>query len=209
MRFFLFAEGRTEQMGLGDFLARWLNARLSQPVGVRVVKLGGSGEFRKSIARRVDFHLRRDTRAEVIAAVGLLDLYEGAAYPPDRTTAEDRYEWGVRHYEGLVGNDGFRMFFAVHETEAWFLSDPGIFPSVVGEGVRRECATAPEAVDFDDPPAQRLRGVYRRALRKEYRKVVDGVRLFRKLDPRVAYDKCPYLGRMLDEMLRLAREADL
>ncbi|MGB2823207.1 MAG: DUF4276 family protein [Phycisphaerae bacterium] len=209
MRFFLFAEGRTEQMGLGDFLARWLNARLPQPVAVRVVKLGGRGNFQKAIAQKVAFHLARDTGGEVIAAVGLLDLYEGAAYPSDHTTAEDRYGWGVRHYEGLVGNERFRMFFAVHETEAWLLSDPGIFPSVVGEGIRSECATAPEAVDFDDPPAKRLRGVYRTALRKKYRKVVDGVRLFRKLDPQVAYDKCPYLKRMLDEILRLAREAGL
>jgi len=209
MKFLLFAEGRTEEMALRDFLARWLNERLSQPVGVRVVKLGGSGNFQKAIAQKVAFHLGRDMGGEVIAAVGLLDLYEGAAYPPDRTTAEDRYEWGVRYYEGLVGNERFRMFFAVHETEAWLLSDPGIFPSVVAEAIGSECATAPEAVDFDDPPAKRLRGVYRTALRKRYRKVADGVRLFRKLDPQVAYEKCPYLRRMLDEMLRLAREAGL
>ena len=209
MRFFLFAEGRTEQMGLGGFLAQWLNARLSQRVGVRVVKLGGSGEFRKAIAQKVAFHLARDTGGEVIAAVGLLDLYEGAAYPPDRTSAEDRYEWGVRYYQVLVGNERFRMFFAVHETEAWLLSDPGIFPSVIGEGIRREWAAAPEGVDFDDPPAKRLRGVYRTALRKKYRKVADGVRLLRRLDPQVAYEKCPYLKRMLDEMLRLARESGL
>lgn len=150
-------------------------------------------------------HLAQDVRGEVIAAIGLLDLYEGADYPGDRATAEDRYEWGVHHYEDIVGQEKFRMFFAVHETEAWLLSDPGIFPSEVGERVRSQCAEAPERVDFEDPPARRLDAIYQASLRRRYRKVAHGVSLFRKLDSQVACEKCPYLRRMLEEMLGLAQ----
>ena len=38
---------------------------------------------------------------------------------------------------------------------------------------------------------------------------IEGINLFPKLDPTVAYTKCPYLKRMLDGMLELARGAGL
>jgi hypothetical protein len=44
---------------------------------------------------------------------------------------------------------------------------------------------------------------------RHYKKRVHGADLFAKLDPEVAYGKCPHLKMMLDEMLRLAEEAGI
>jgi len=209
MRFLVFAEGTTEELGVGAFLGRWLNLKLSASVGVRVVKLRGSDRFEKDIAQMVALHLGRDRGREIIAAIGLLDLYAGISYPKGISTADERYEWGAQHFGALVDHDRFRMFFAVHEAEAWLFSDPSIFPREIGRRIPGQCAAAPEQADFDSPPARRLAAIYRQAARREYRKVTDGVRLFRRLDPQVAYGKCPYLRRLLDEMLRLARQAGL
>jgi hypothetical protein len=99
------------------------------------------------------------------------------------------------------------MFFAVHETEAWLLSQPGIFPAKVRERMQNAWAQRPEQVDFNDPPATRLDSIYLRALNRGYAKPVDGRNLFRDLDPDEAYAKCPYLKLMLETMLDLAKKA--
>jgi hypothetical protein len=44
-------------------------------------------------------------------------------------------------------------------------------------------------------------------LYKGYKKIVYGSELFDRLDPSVAYSKCPYLAKMLDEMLTMAKSA--
>jgi hypothetical protein len=44
-----------------------------------------------------------------------------------------------------------------------------------------------------------------RANGREYKKVEDGSALFGKLDPHRAYEKCPHLRILLDDMLSLAK----
>jgi len=209
MKFLLFVEGHTEKRAVGQFLARWLNARLSRRVGLVVINLRGSGRFGKGVVEQAGFHLARDTAGQIVAAIGLLDLYRGADWPAEKVTPAERYAWGVRHYEKTVGNDRFRMFFAVHETEAWLLSDPGIFRPEVGRRIRPEWSAQPEEVDFDDPPARRLQAAYRVAANRAYRKALDGPNLFARLDPQTAYEKCPHLKALLDTMLELAQDAGL
>ena len=41
MRFILFVEGYTEDKALPAFLKRWLDARLTSPVGIKVVRFEG------------------------------------------------------------------------------------------------------------------------------------------------------------------------
>jgi len=207
LRFLVFVEGKTEHQVIGAFMRAWLNGKLEQNVGVQTVNLKGRGAFQTKIAGRVDYHLKQDRHGDIIGAVGLLDLYGGAEFPPNKTTASERYEWGVQHYEDIVGHRQFRMFFAVHETEAWLLSDPSIFPHGVQDRVQRNCSSHPEHVNFDKPPAKWLNEFYLSATNKAYKKVTDGKNLFARLDAKVVYGKCPYFKRVLDEMLDLARKA--
>jgi len=117
----------------------------------------------------------------------------------------EKHDWAKKYMEGKVKQSKYFQFFAVHETEAWLLSDSGIFPS--------ECRNVldkiklPEAVNFDEPPAKLLERLYPLYTRRKYKKVTHGKELFDNLNPNTAYAKCPKLKALLDKMLELAQAA--
>ena len=206
MKFVLFVEGYTEQKALKPFLKKWLDGRLERDVGIQLVRFDGWPEMEKDLVKKARLHLDNALRGEVVAVVGLLDLYGPTFnYPASTRSAREKVNWATGKLEREVGDERFRMFFAVHELEAWLFSDPTIFPREVRDAVAA-MAEHPEAVDFGDPPAKRLERLYRQKTGREYKKVVHGTNLFSRLDPEVAYTKCPQLKRMLDEMLKMARE---
>jgi len=92
----------------------------------------------------------------------------------------------------------------VHETEAWLLSQPSIFPTALQEEIAAN-TQRPELVNSHEHPAKFLHRLYTAHLNRGYKKVTDGNALFGKLDPAVACSKCPHLKAMLDDMLALAR----
>jgi hypothetical protein len=201
VNFALFVEGPTER-AIPAFLKRWLDPRLSNPVGVRSVSFQGSGDYVKSFAQRAKKDL---DSGGLIAVIGLLDLYGAALeFPPDSTT-DNKYKWAKTKLEREVGDSRFRQHFAVHETEAWLLSDPGIFPPAIGKRLKNR-AHRPESVNFQRPPAKLLHQVYS-ADGRDYKKVVNGSALFNNLDPNRAYRRCPHLKMLLDDMLSLAKSA--
>lgn len=209
MKFVLLVEGQTEKDSAAAFLKRWLDPQLTQAVGIQVVSFNGYAELARKMATKARMHLSGPRQAEVIAVVGLLDLYGPNFYPADKTTTEERYVWGKTQFEREVGLERFRMFFAVHEFEAWLLSQPDIFPREVKEALPNAKTSQPERVNFNEPPAQLLDRIYKQATKKNYKKTTYGKQLFLKLDPFVTVSKCPYLKIMLDEMLQLARTAGL
>ena len=208
MRFILFVEGHTEQKTVPAFLKRWLDPRLSQPVGVKPVRFEGWPEYMDDVAGKARKYLTSSTTEDVLGVVGLLDLYGPTFYPDDTSTANDRVEWASTHIERLVGHQRFRQFFAVHEIEAWLLSQPDIFQNDVQKLFPRTTKT-PESVNWDNPPSHMLDHLFKRATRRKYKKIVHGCNLFAKLDPDVAYAKCPNLKRLLDAMLEIAKQAGL
>jgi hypothetical protein len=205
MKFVLFVEGKTEQRAVPAFLKRWLDPRLIQPVGIKPVKFEGWAELVKDVPVKAKMYL---TGPDVIAVVSLLDLYGPTIYPAHAATAADRIAWGKQRIEQVVGHAQFRHFFAVHEVEAWLLSDTSIFPAQVRNGLSGK-VKQPETVNFDTPPAVLLDRLYTQASGRGYKKVAYGKDLFGKLDPETAYAKCPELKMLLDEMLALARQAGL
>jgi len=203
MKFILFVEGHTEKKALADFLKRWLDPRLPQRVGIKVVRFEGWQNYVDEIAQKVEFNLSGKAGADVIGGVGLLDLYGPTIYPSGVQTVDQRYAWAKQNIEKQVGNARFTQHFAVHETEAWLLSDAAIFPAEVRSALpKRE----PETVNFDEPPAKLLERVYENRLGRRYRKVIDGSNLFFDLTPDTAYERCPRLKALLDEMLQLANK---
>ena len=207
MKFILLVEGDTEHVALPEFLKRWLDPKLGQRVGIQPVNLGGNGEYIKEFAKVTAKHLGSPKSQEIIAVVGLLDLYRlpNNFFPSGLSDAKARYDLAKQKMEGEVGEARFRQFFAVHELEAWLLSDPNIFPKDVREEFPASVKN-PESVNFKEPPARLLERLYQKILGKRYKKKVGGRKLFSNLDPEVAYQKCPRLREMLDEMLRLAKE---
>lgn len=208
MKFILFVEGETERKSLPGFFKRWLDQRLTSPVGIKVVRFEGWAELVKDTPRKALMHLDGPGKNDIIAVISLLDLYGPTFYPAGKITAADRYEWAKQHLEGEVNHPGFHQFFAVHETEAWLLSNPSLFPAQVRSGLPGSIQS-PEQVDFGEPPSKLLERIYGQKTKRSYKKVVNGRELFGRLDPDTACRKCPRLQELLDETLRLAQGAGL
>ncbi len=203
MKFVLFVEGHTEQKAVPEFLKRWLDPRLNRPVGVSPVRFQGWSELVKDAPTKAAMYLSSN---DVIAVISLLDLYGPTIYPHGSTSAAKRLAWGKQHLEQKVNQSNYRHFFAVHETEAWLLSDPELF----SPGIRRHVPDSPpETVNFNEPPAKLLDRIYEKETRRRYKKVTYGKDLFKKLEPDTAYHKCPQLKALLDEMLAMAKKAGL
>jgi len=206
VKFILFVEGDTEALAIAPFLKRWLDGELANPVGLQIVKFVGASELVKGAPERALRHLNAP-KGDVLAVFALLDLYEcPLPYPSHQMTADERVKWGKKHMEKKVNHPHFRQFFAVHEIEAWLLSDPLIFPAQFQNSLTAK-SRQPETVNSDEPPYRLLRNLYATRTASGYRKTTEGPDLFRNLDPRTAYAKCPSLKALLDEMLLLARQA--
>lgn len=208
MKFVLFVEGHTEKKSLPDFLKRWLDPRLARPVGIKIVRFDGWSDYVKSTPKKALLYLNGPDRDDIVAVVGLLDLYGPTFYPEDKTTATQRYQWAKQDMETKVGHPKFHQFFAVHECEAWLLSHPDSFPDEVRKNLPGKCSE-PERVNFDEPPKKLLQRLYRDKLRGTYKEVTHGAELFAELNPDLAHSKCPQLRTMLNEMLSLAQAVGL
>lgn len=204
MKFVLFVEGHTEHNAIPAFLKRWLDPQLSQPVGIKPVRFDGWAELVDDVEKKAHLYLEGPFSRDVIAVVSLLDLYGPTIYPGNVKSAADREKWGRQDIEGKVDHEKFRHFFAVHEIEAWLLSQPEVFPTTIRNKLP---SRPPEQVNFDEPPAALLNRLYKEAMGRNYKKVAYGTELFGKLDPSVAYANCPKLKELLDELLTLAKNA--
>jgi hypothetical protein len=206
MKFILFVEGATEKQGAVDLIRRWLDARLAPVrVGVKPINVRGFGNFSREVPRKARLHLSGRDAEKIIGVIGLLDLYGANIFPGRISTVEEMWQWGKNKIEKEVNHPKFRMVFAVHDVEAWLLSQPELLQLNWGREVHRRL-DRPEEIDLQDPPAKLLARTYRDQKNRKYKKPTDGKAFFDKLDPEIAYQKCPYLKQMLDEMLRLAQE---
>ena len=192
MKFILFVEGYTEDKALAQFLKRWLNVRLTRPVGIKTVRFEGWAELVKDAPIKAKMHLNGPQKDDIIAVISLLDLYGPTFYPMHLTNSKDRCVWAKKDIEGKVAQPKFFQFFAIHEVEAWLLSEPKIFPFDVQKAFPDKIQQ-PEMVKFYEPPAKLLDHLYRRCIKRSYKKVVNGKELFRKLDPNIAYENVQIL----------------
>ena len=204
MKFVLFIEGHTEK-ALPEFLKRWLDPRLEKPVGIKTVCFDGWQELVKDSPKKAAMHLEGPEKDDIIAVIALIDLYGPTFYPNNMKTSDERFNWAKIDLEKKVGHPKFYQFFAVHETEAWLLSAPDLFSVEVKNALPGK-AVNPEKVNFDEPPAKLLERLYDQKTGRRYKKVTHGKELFSRLDPNVAYGKCPRLRELLDTMLELAEK---
>jgi hypothetical protein len=205
MKFILLVEGHAERKAVPTFLKKWLDSKLSKPVGIKAVRHDGWGEMIKDAPTKAKLH---GDALDVIGVIGLLDLYGPTIYPPDKLTVSAKYEWLKTKLEREVNHTKFRQFFAVHELEAWILGAAAILPLPVRNALPAS-AKNPERVNFNEPPKKLLKRLYSEKLNRNYKETTDSPALFGDLDPSECYAKCPYLRLMLDEMLQLAKDVGL
>ena len=196
MRILLYVEGDTEK-SLPAFISRWLAPKIQDNVQIRPVNFHGVGNYKNEFARRA----LRDLRSpEIIGIVGVIDFYgSGLAYP--NGSFDEKCAWAKRQLEAEVNSQRFRQHFAVHETEAWLLSAPGIFPAAIRPGLPKN--RNPETVNTHHPPSKHLKRLYRTQLNHTYGKAVEGAHLFSQLDPDTAYESCAHLRYLLDDVRAL------
>lgn len=199
MKFVLLCEGETERKVLAPLLQRWLEGRVAKRVGFLSVGFNGWADLERDAAQKAALHLRNP---DVLGVISLLDLYGPNFYPAHLTTAEQRREWGMQHMASKIKHDRYRHHFAIHEIEAWLLSQPSILPPAVAKKLPGR-AEKPETVNSDEPPAKLLNRLYNEVLHKDYKKVVEGQKLFAKLDPALVYAKCPAFKALADDLLAL------
>lgn len=200
MKIVLFVEGHTEQLAVAAFIKKYVDARVEQKARVTPVRFKGWADYWDNIEKRAELHLSGRNSASVACGIGLLDLYGPDKYPQDVKGIQSRYDWAKSEIETRVSNEKFRQHFAVHELEAWLLSDPSIHP----RNMRREIGRYehdPESKNFDEPPGQFLRRVYR-AGGQRFKKTIDGADLFSKLSPERVYDRCTGFRRLVDDILQ-------
>jgi hypothetical protein len=99
----------------------------------------------------------------------------------------------------------FQHYFAVHETEAWFLAQPSLFPEDIQKRIEAN-KKSPEQVNFNNPPAKNLKGLYHQLSGTSYKKTTNASNFFPKLDAENAMARCPYLKEMMHELREMARE---
>src|SRR5258708_32042494 len=159
-------------MFLPAFLKKWLDPRLSKPVGIQPVKFVGWSQYMQEVRKKAQLHLSGPKQSEVIAIIGLLDLSGPDFFPPNAVTIADRHSAGKKYVEKRVVKLGrFHQFFAIHEVEAWLLSSPELFPQFRSE---IEAIANPEEVNDAQPPSKFLSGRYQAKLKRRYEKVTDG-----------------------------------
>ena len=205
MEFILFVEGYTEKRAIASFLKRWLDPRVSQNIGIQVVRFDGWPEMVRDMPKKAKMYLDGPNRDEVVSVLALMDLCGPTFYPGHLLTSQERLDWATQEMEKRVGTSRFRMFFAVHEFEAWLLSQPEIFPRPIAEAIRK-IPRAPEDINFDTPPSKCLSEFYQQGIHRRYKKTIHGVQLFAELDPNIACQKCPQLRRMLETMLKMVQD---
>ncbi len=218
MKFILFLEGETEEKGVPGFINKWLNQYFAEGVGVQPDTFEGWPDLHDSAPKKAARYLTDAHYSDVIAVVSLLDLYGPTFYPADQTTVAERYAWGKDYMEervrqhfrqrGLPDNlaEKYRHFFAVHETEAWFLAQPSLFPNGIRQVVEK-LPKAPETVNFTTPPAKLLKLHYLQKLKRDYGKTTNARNFFLRLDTEAVPSRCPYLQSMLHDLRRMALDA--
>ncbi len=96
MKFILFVEGYTENKALPQFLKKWLDPQLLNPVGIKTVRFEGWPELVKDAPLKAKMHLCGPDKNEIIAVISLLDLYGPTFYPSKLKESKERYDWAKK-----------------------------------------------------------------------------------------------------------------
>ena len=72
MRFILFVDGYTENKALPQFLKKWLDPQLPNPVGIKTVRFEGWSELVKDAPIKAKMHLDGPNNNKIVAVISLL-----------------------------------------------------------------------------------------------------------------------------------------
>jgi hypothetical protein len=149
--------------------------------------------------RRVVERLLGDRIKPADAVIALTDVYTGTI-PPDFQNAADAK---AKMHEWVGKNDRFHAHAAQHDFEAWLLPFWPEIQSLAGSN-RAVPSPFPEQVNHNNPPAHRMKEIFRTGKRgRAYVKPRDAGRILKDKDLLVAANACPELKSFLNTILTL------
>lgn len=131
--------------------------------------------------------------------IALTDVYTGTTPPDFRDAVDARTK--MRNWVGHEPR--FHPHAAQYDFEAWLLPYWSTIQRLAGHNKAAPSAN-PEAVNHDNPPAQRIKEIYRLGCcRESYVKVRDAGRILRGEDLSVSIRQCSELKALVNTILSL------
>lgn len=199
MRIAIIVEGNTERV-FKPFLNQFLKKHLvGQMPKLDFVPQDGRIPTGDKL-RRVVTNLLDDRRVPADAVIGLTDIYTGSN-PPDFEDADE----AKRKMAQWVGNVlEFYPHVALHDFEAWLVPYWPKIQKLAGSN-RAAPGNNPETVNHQNPPAYRLKEIYRNGTcRNDYVKTRDAARILKDEDLSVAIDACQELKAFVNRIIKLS-----
>ncbi len=196
MRIALLVEGKTEKAFL-PYLRSYLQTHLAGRMP-RLDPVPYDGRIPTGDKlRRVVERLLNDSGKPADYVIALTDVYTGTQ-PPDFDTAADAKS-KMRGWVG--GEDRFHPHVALHDFEAWLLPYWPVIQKLAGHN-KAAPGGNPEAVNHSNPPAQRIREIFRIGKsRDDYVKPRDAGRILSEVDLSVAISKCVELNALVSTII--------
>jgi hypothetical protein len=198
MRIALLVEGKTETAFLPS-LRKFLERQLAGSMP-RLDPVPYDGRIPTSEKlRRVVNHLLNDSRRPADHVIALTDVYTGT-HPPEFPTAAAAKK-KMREWVGAERR--FHPHVALHDFEAWLIPYWPLIQQLSGHN-RTAPAANPETVNHDNPPADRIREIFRiGTCRDAYVKPRDAARILRDSDLALAVSKCSELKALVNTILSI------
>ncbi len=199
MRIAIIVEGKTERV-FKPFLNQFLSTRLAgQMPKLDFVPQDGRIPTGDKLCRVVK-NLLDDRRSPADAVIGLTDVYTGSQ-PPDFQDANDAKQ-KMKQWVGDITE--FYPHVALHDFEAWLLPYWPKIQKLAGSN-RRAPGHNPEAVNHQNPPADRLKDIYRvGTCCGYYVKTRDACRILKDENLDVAIDECQELKAFINCIMKLS-----
>lgn len=196
MRIALLVEGKTEIAFLPT-----LRGHLEKHLSGRMPKLDPTPYDGRiptgDKLKRLVGHLLGDGRRPADHVIALTDVYTGKR-PPDFPTAKVAKD---KMREWVGAEPRFHPHAALHDFEAWLLPYWPVIQKLAGHN-RTTPAGNPEAVNHDNPPAHRIRELFRiGTCRGDYVKPRDARRILKGSDLSVAISQCSELKALVNTII--------
>lgn len=197
MRIALIIEGKTEKAFL-PYLRSFLRHQLPGKKMPDLNPFPCDGRLPKQakLKRAVEALLNCGARSSDVV-IALTDVYTGTGDFTDAADAKNK----MRQWVGPEPR--FYPHAAQHDFEAWLLPYWSEIQRLAGHN-RRAPAGAPEMVNHNDPPSERIKEVFRSGTaRNHYNKPRDAARILRGQDLMVSVEACPELKAFINTILAL------
>ncbi len=200
MRIAIIVEGRTEK-AFQPFLQTYLKGKLSGNMPkLDFVPQDGRVPTKAALHRLVE-RLLSDGKKSADAVIALTDVYTGTHDFADAADAKAR----MSSWVGNVAN--FYPHVALHDFEAWLIP---YWPKIqrLAKSDRQSPGNNPETINHNNPPAYRLKEIYRiGSCRRDYNKVRDAPKILEGEDLGVAVNLCSELKAFVDRIISLCGNA--